>query len=711
MPRRRGKSKRTYERIIEDVVRSAKLESGDTNRLSEIKGLAKEEIPKKKQKIEILNVQIIQPPTGLINNLTVIEKQNIEVQNTLFTHNVETHNVDTRSTSNLLVEHVNPNNCSEYNNVDDDDFQKDSFSTYSLPISKNEQFMDDLKTWSLEFNIGGVALSALLLLLINYGLTFLPKDSRTLKNTPREVEVRQVDPGIYWHYGIKQYLRKLVNRLKSKVPNALTLNISMDGLPLCKSSKGAFWPILGKIKEIPSMKPFVIGLYYHISSKPKCPIKYLQDLVTELVDLENNTFMGKVVKVGIFVFDAVASAFIRGVVPHNAYKACPKCTTNGTYLSNRTCYPILGCSARTNESFRKRNDVEHHRKGYKNINSTPLEALNIDVVKSCPNDYMHLILLGVTKKFLKMILRKMKFPTNVLLRRKLDVINITNIEKAIGLARLHQPSDFCRKIRTLEFIKFFKATELRTFLCYHGIVVLKDNIDSEFYECFKILHCAVSICLSDKLIDLFLPVAEELFNTFIKLYVKIFGERMVSYNVHNLQHVVEDVKMYGRLDNSSAFEYESFLGKLKKLVHSGKHPLQEVSNRLMEHSDHIIEKLKKEIETKKEYPKFSKFVLEHSENIKLTNKNCDCWFITKENKIVRFEKIEIINKIPKIIGKAIKSAGDYFNLPIRSSLLGTYYSNGELEKIDPLDFTDISSKMFCIPDLKKNLVFITMLHT
>lgn len=164
----------------------------------------------------------------------------------------------------------------------------------------------------------------------------------------------------------------------------------------------------------------------------------------------------------------------------------------------------------------------------------------------------------------------MKYPKNGLLRMKLDKLHLKNITMVTALAHFYQPSDFGRKIRYLEYLNFFKASKLRTFLCYHGIVVLKGNIHEDFYKCFLILHCAVRICLSKKLITKFLPLARKLFEAFIHHFIKQFGENMVSYNVHNLQHVVDDVKLHGTLDQFSAFEYESYLGVLKKIYSSWK---------------------------------------------------------------------------------------------------------------------------------------------
>lgn len=263
----------------------------------------------------------------------------------------------------------------------------------------------------------------------------------------------------------------------------------------------------------------------------------------------------------------------------------------------------------------------------------------------------------------------------------------------------------------LDNLSFFKATELRTFLCYHGIVVLKGNVHKEFYDCFKLLHCAVTICISKRHIEKLLPVAKELFKAFIRVFVKLFGSQMVSYNVHNLQHVVDDVKKHGTLDEFSAFEYENCLGILKKYILSGKNPLAEMANRVVEHAELDVENLREELMTQKQYPKHSRKKLQLNSDVTITNNSSNCWFLTKARKIVRFEAVQLINDVPKIVGKSIKSSTDYYEMPIKSSVLDIYYSDGELEKMDPLDFSEVSKKLFCIPDNQNYKVFIPILHS
>lgn len=58
------------------------------------------------------------------------------------------------------------------------------------------------------------------------------------------------------------------------------------------------------------------------------------------------------------------------------------------------------------------------------------------------------------------------------------------------------PSDFVRKPRSFDYIKYFKANEFRTFLLYTGCVALKNVCSSDMYHHFLYLHCAAAI-LSD----------------------------------------------------------------------------------------------------------------------------------------------------------------------------------------------------------------------
>lgn len=76
--------------------------------------------------------------------------------------------------------------------------------------------------------------------------------------------------------------------------------------------------------------------------------------------------------------------------------------------------------------------------------------------------------------------------------------------------------------------------------------------------------------------------ANSLLMYFVSNYENIYGEEYLSYNVHNLIHLVNDVHRFGSLDNFSCFKYENYMQKIKnKLRRSGK-SLKELANRVFE---------------------------------------------------------------------------------------------------------------------------------
>lgn len=57
---------------------------------------------------------------------------------------------------------------------------------------------EKLRRWAIQYNISKRAVSELLKILISLGMTGLPKDSRTLLETPRNVEMISLSNGKLW---------------------------------------------------------------------------------------------------------------------------------------------------------------------------------------------------------------------------------------------------------------------------------------------------------------------------------------------------------------------------------------------------------------------------------------------------------------------------------------------------------------------------------
>lgn len=93
-------------------------------------------------------------------------------------------------------------------------------------------------------------------------------------------------------------------------------------------------------------------------------------------------------KLNVIICDVPAKAFITYTKGHAGYDSCSKCTVEGDYVANRMCFAETGSlTLRTDHDYRLKVQMNHH------CGTSLLED-------TFPLDYMHLVCLGVVKKFL-----------------------------------------------------------------------------------------------------------------------------------------------------------------------------------------------------------------------------------------------------------------------------------------------------------------------
>jgi hypothetical protein len=166
------------------------------------------------------------------------------------------------------------------------------------------------------------------------------------------------------------------------VRTKLKLTINVDGVSVYRSVNASFWPILGCIGD---GVPFVIALFYG-KSKPDLGI-FLADFVKETQELAYCIELEKIIA------DRPARAFMKCIKGHTGYSACDKCTVSGEY-DGQVIFDELNASLRTDSNFRQRHDPDHH------TSTSPLECLQLDMIRSFPYDYMHLVCLGVMRRLI-----------------------------------------------------------------------------------------------------------------------------------------------------------------------------------------------------------------------------------------------------------------------------------------------------------------------
>lgn len=442
-----------------------------------------------------------------------------------------------------------------------------------VPSTLPQPLCQQLASWATKNRCQRSAVNELLEILRQQGHTSLPKDARTLLETPREISPLIKCNGQYLYFGIASG----INQILSKYPcfgekhTCIDLIINVDGLPLFKSSMSQFWPILGSFS---GLDVFTIALFYG-NAKPSSIDDYLHDFLEEVSQLKDAglTHQGKTYQVNVNCFscDVPARSFLKCTTGHNGYYSCERCIVKGSWEGRVVYNSDESFCSRTKEQFANFHYEQHQKRPSPLIN-------HVDCVHDFALDYMHMVCLGVTKRI-------MHFLKNGPRVCKLSSQQLTQISD--NLVELHGalPSEFARQPRSLKELDRWKATEFRQFLLYTGPVALKGVVSDKLYQHFLSLSVAIAIMLdsNDMKRNAYLEYACDLLKYFVSNCKTVYGPTFTVHNVHCLLHLHEDVTHFkSSLNDISCFPFENYMHQLKKLIRNANNPVVQVAKRLEE---------------------------------------------------------------------------------------------------------------------------------
>jgi len=597
--------------------------------------------------------------------------------------------------------------CSDTSDHDSDEFNDDGLA-------------DEISNWAKQCNILQSHVGALLSVLRKYHPR-LPKDPRTLFETPREVSVRELTAGGgYYHFGIKQVLQNMRTRgLLELLPNehSVMLQLSIDGLQLFKSSAYQFWPILGSVVNAVRQYVFEVGLYGGCQ-KPSDVSEYLSDLVSEMKQLETDGIVFGDVKYSVsvhsIVCDAPARSYVKCIKPHNSYHGCERCIEDGKWIAGRVTFLSTDKPLRTDDSFRNKADDDHH------IGESPIACLNVGLVTQFPLDEMHLVYLGVMRRLIMCWLRG---PIET--KCRLPGQSVRTISDRLLSVQRYICCEFVRKPRSLSEIDRWKATEFRTFLLYLGPIVLKGILSKQHFRHFMLLHVAMYCLTSSRLCSSHLDYAQMLLSKFVQEAPELYGPEFVVYNVHSLIHICDDARLYGHLHAVNAFVYESHLKQVKKFVQHANNPLKQAVKRIIERQNGEVhaEKhaVRKDVICQKQHSsgpvcssiscvkQFMKLICSTCTITSSVNNNCvlfsngDIGFVRN---IVQSDGDEVF-----LLCERFGSVGSFFNYPCKSEDLGHCLVATKLSPtLLAVKAAAIASKCLCLPHDRDSFVIIPLCH-
>lgn len=475
-------------------------------------------------------------------------------------------------------------------NVDTETLNLDDFEPVLGPDHATQPVAPPALSFEKEFlhtavnrSIGRTTLNNFFTVFRKHKVGNFPRDARSCLGSLRRVNVVDMPPGKYYHFGLLACLQKILRFSELKSGDLIKLQLNVDGLPLARSSLSSFWPILCRTVAPFVSKVFVVGLFFSNSkpSKPDDVGVYLSQLINDLRNAYSNgiSVNGRQFDVVIhsIVCDAPARQFVKCITGHSGYNSCERCTIKGVHV-RKVVFLDVNSSLRTDDSFRSRQDSAHHHP-----QTSPFCSLPVNMIKDFSLDYMHLVLLGTVRRFLKVWLGIRKIKGSEF--RKLPPAVIAKMNRRQKLCAATVPSEFQRKPRSFSFTGVFKATEYRTFLCYTSPFILLRVFEKRkhpFYSHFALIVVAMRILLSPNQNHERIEFSRKCLTLFVQKIQFFYGVAHMVYNVHCLIHLPDDYIQFGNLDRVSSFPFESFLGNLKSYVRRPGKELEQVVKRLHE---------------------------------------------------------------------------------------------------------------------------------
>lgn len=222
--------------------------------------------------------------------------------------------------------------------------------------------------------------------------------------------------------------------------------------------------------------------------------------------------------------------------------------------------------------------------------------------------------------------------------------------------------------------------------------------------------------------------AQALMARFVKQFGNLYGNHLISSNVHSLIHLYDDYEKYGPLDQVSCFKFENYMSKLKKMVRKNEKPLQQVVKRYREQCNNatINDLINDNIEPKFEKlhtegplindttsPQYKILILE-----KITIKihfDSNTFVSVNINGEINLMKIVSIcyNKHLKkevILGRKFETIECFFQKPIKSSKIGVYKISNFSKTVEMWNISDIKVKYAVLPIDENYSVATPIIH-
>lgn len=358
--------------------------------------------------------------------------------------------------------------------------------------------------------------------------------------------------------------------------------MNTDGVNLYSSSRIELWPIFLAINELSpglrfSRENLLIAGIWQGKGKPPFE-QYMLRFSEEINRITDEGVYVKAINKHVYLsvicntMDLLAKAGVLNMTQFNGENACITCEEPGIVVSKGKghvrSYPFRS----SDEKFKFRTNSEvknamsratnnNRVKGFKGVSG--LASMNcLDLVWGTVPDYMHCVLLGITKNLMHCWFSPSQSGKDYFIGKHLKSISarLNNIKPCNDIERL--PRDLEKHYN------HFRATELQVWLLYYGVPCVMDILPDKYLEHFCLLSEAIFILLGDAISPSGIARAHYLLTLFYSTYQDLYGQGSCGLNVHNTgSHLVDYVRMWGPIWAWSCFPFEDSNADILQSVH------------------------------------------------------------------------------------------------------------------------------------------------
>ena len=305
------------------------------------------------------------------------------------------------------------------------------------------------------------------------------------------------------HFGPNGFLRN---------PYNISFMWNTDGVPIFKSSNFGMWPFYLVINELPhkkriSKENLILSGIWFGEHKPNMAyflipqLESIQFLKKTGINIEWSNKETVTVK-GMLLCgtcDMPAKALVLNMMQYNGKYGCPVCLQEGKTVKTRArrhvhAFPFenkdpTGPLRSTSESKKhSSNAVQNENQSYGIKGPCALNIQdNMDSVGGTSVDYMHGVLLGVTKLLMNLWFGKDHSSEDFSVHTR-----VAEIEE--HLLKMKPPNRITRVPRSFtQHLNYWKASEFRSWLLFYSLPALYDILPTIYYEHFALLSSAIFI--------------------------------------------------------------------------------------------------------------------------------------------------------------------------------------------------------------------------